>query len=140
MTDNTLVIRPFEAEEWSLYRDLRLRALQDSPDAFGSTYAAESGRADEDWAQRLARGTSSPDELPLVAECSGEPCGLAWVRIDGSAPAVAHLYQMWVSDKHRRRGVGRALLDAAAAWARAVGARSLELDVTCSNEAAVRLY
>jgi len=140
MTDNLLVIRPFLREEWPLYRDLRLRALQDAPDAFGSTFAAERDRTDDEWAERLARGAGSPDELPLVAEFNGEPGGLAWVRLEESEPDVAHLYQMWVAPSCRRRGVGRALLDASTAWARAMGAHQLELDVTCSNDAAVRLY
>lgn len=31
-------VRPIEAGEWRSYRDLRLQSLQDSPDAFASTY------------------------------------------------------------------------------------------------------
>src|SRR5690242_16234701 len=140
MTAHTLVVRQFLAEEWPVYRHLRLGALHESPDAYGSIYAAESGQTDAHWAERLARGVASDGELPLVAEFDGEPSGLAWVRIEENAPAEAHLYQMWVSPHCRRHGVGRALVDAAAAWARAMGARQFELDVTCDNEAAIRLY
>jgi ribosomal protein S18 acetylase RimI-like enzyme len=140
MADRALLIRPLLADEWPLYRDLRLRALRDSPDAYGSILDLEAAMTDAEWAERLARGAHSPDELPLTAECEGEPCGLAWVRLDDDTRESAHLYQMWVSDAHRRRGIGRALVDAAAAWARLVGARRLELDVTSNNEAAVRLY
>jgi ribosomal protein S18 acetylase RimI-like enzyme len=140
MTGSALVVRRFLPGEWSLYRDLRLRSLQDSPDAFGSTYALECDRADGDWAERLARGASAVDELPLVAEWKGEPSGLAWARIDATTPEVAHLYQMWVASECRRNGIGRALLDAAASWSRSMGAERIELDVTCSNEPAVRLY
>jgi hypothetical protein len=32
-------IRPIESHEWRMYRDLRLRSLTDSPDAFGTTLA-----------------------------------------------------------------------------------------------------
>jgi ribosomal protein S18 acetylase RimI-like enzyme len=140
MTAHTLVVREFLAGEWPVYRELRLRALQESPDAYGSIYAAESGQTDEEWAERLARGVTSEGELPLIAEFDGEPSGLSWVRIEESMPEAAHLYQMWVAPECRRHGVGRALVDAAAAWARAMGARQFELDVTCDNEAAIRLY
>ena len=137
---STLTVRSFAPDEWRLYRDLRLHALQESPDAFGSTYAHETQRFDREWASRLSRGVSSPWDLPLVAEVSAEPCGLAWVRIAEDAPAIAHLYQMWVTPKRRRQGIGRALLDAAVAWARKAGAHTIVLDVTGGNHDAMRLY
>jgi ribosomal protein S18 acetylase RimI-like enzyme len=140
MPNPTLVIRPFGADEWPRYREVRLRALRDSPDAYGSLLDVEVGLSDDEWAARLARGVDSTSELPMIAECDGAPCGLAWVRLDDDAPHTAHLYQMWVADDQRRRGVGRALVDAAAAWARVMGAQQLELDVTSNNEAAIRLY
>jgi hypothetical protein len=60
---------------------LRLRALADSPDAFGSTLAQEQDRDDAHWAARLAAGVEALS-LPLVAELGAEPVGLAWARID----------------------------------------------------------
>ena len=133
-------VRKLLADEWQLYRALRLRALRDSPDAFGSTYERESAFPDAEWIERLARGTISSGDLPLVAECDGEPCGLLWARVDESAPSTAHLYQMWVAPEQRRRGIGHELLDTAAEWARTIGVNTLELDVTIENDAAVRLY
>ncbi len=103
MTDAP-TIRAFSANEWRVYRDLRLRALADSPDAFGSTLAAETGGLDAEWARHLASSVDSPLNLPLVAEVRGEPIGLAWGRIDTSDPDLAALYQMWVAPSHR--GVG----------------------------------
>ena len=65
-------IRTFAQHEWAVYKDLRLRALADSPDAFGSTLAKEQNRSDAEWASRLAAGVNSWD-LPLVAEVDGKP-------------------------------------------------------------------
>jgi hypothetical protein len=90
MTDAP-TIRAFCANEWRVYRDLRLRALADSPDAFGSTLAAETGHLDAEWARHLASSVDSPLNLPLVAEVRGEPIGLAWGRIDTSDPDLAAL-------------------------------------------------
>ena len=140
MADHTPLIRPLLSDEWPLYRDLRLRALRDSPDAYGSILDIEAALTDAEWAERLARGVYSANELPLTAECDGEHCGLAWVKLAAASAESAHLYQMWVAVGHRRRGVGRALVDVAAAWARRMGAPHLELDVTSNNDAAVRLY
>ena len=133
-------IRTCATDEWRLYRDLRLRALADSPDAFGSTLAAEAGRPDAEWARRLASSADVRVSLPLVAELGGELIGLAWGRIDASAPDVAALYQMWVAPTHRGRGVGRKLLEAVIAWATAQNAAFLELGVTCGDSPARRLY
>jgi RimJ/RimL family protein N-acetyltransferase len=57
-------------------------------------------------------------------------------------PASAHVADigMMVAATHRRRGIGRALLDAAVVWARAAGVDKLELHVFPWNEPAIRLY
>lgn len=57
-------------------------------------------------------------------------------------PASAHVADlgMMVAASHRRRGIGRKLLDAAVAWARVVNVEKLELHVFPWNEPAIRLY
>ena len=47
---------------------------------------------------------------------------------------------LMVGREHRRRGFGRAVLAAAAEWARTHDVRKLELHVFPYNEAAIRLY
>ena len=139
MTDAP-IIRAFTADEWHVYKDLRLRALADAPDAFGSTLAAEEGRPDAEWSSRLASGADARWHLPLVAEIRGDPIGLAWGRIETSDPNVATLYQMWVAPSYRSVGAGRMLLEAVIAWAKARNAASLDLGVTWGDSPARRLY
>jgi RimJ/RimL family protein N-acetyltransferase len=57
-------------------------------------------------------------------------------------PASAHVADigLMVAKAARRRGVGRALLRAAAEWARGAGIRKLELHVFPWNEPAILLY
>ena len=57
-------------------------------------------------------------------------------------PASRHVADLglMVAAGHRRRGIGRALLDRAVAWAGEVGVRKLELHVFPHNEAAIALY
>lgn len=57
-------------------------------------------------------------------------------------PASRHVADLgvMVAASHRRRGIGRALLAQAVAWAREVGIRKLELHVFPHNEAAIALY
>jgi ribosomal protein S18 acetylase RimI-like enzyme len=135
-----IIVRRFAAHEWLLYRDLRLRALADSPDAFGSTFDREVARSDEEWRGRLSEGARSHRVLPLVAVSDEMPVGLAWSRLDDEEPDVAHLFQLWVAPEHRGKGIGSQLLEAVLAWAPSTGASVLRLGVTRGDSAAVRLY
>ncbi len=40
-------------DEWSRLRELRLRSLSESPDAFGGTLVAEKSFSEEDWRSKL---------------------------------------------------------------------------------------
>jgi ribosomal protein S18 acetylase RimI-like enzyme len=56
------------------------------------------------------------------------------------AQAYAYVSDLVVLPAHRRRGIGRALLERAEAYARGEGARVLRVGVLAKNEAAARLY
>lgn len=133
-------IRTFAPDEWRTYRDLRLRALADSPDAFGGTFDQEKDRPGTEWSSRLASGVESHKDLPLLAEVGREPIGLAWGRIESSNPNVANLYQMWIASNYRGRGAGQMLLEAVITWAKSVNMCYLALSVTCGDTPAMRLY
>ena len=140
MMVSTPVIRSFAFYEWRNYKNLRLRALGDSPDAFGRTLDQEKDRSDAEWSSRLALGVASHGDLPLLAEVGREPIGLAWGRIETFNPDVANLYQMWIAPSYRRLGAGKMLLESVIAWAAAVNVCYLALIVTCGDSPAMRLY
>ena len=140
MIDSTPTVRRFAANEWRVYRALRLHALRDAPDAFGSTLAREEAFPDDEWVQRLAKGADSPMDFPIVAEDDSRPVGLAWVRIDPVDAKVAELYQVWVDPTCRRRGVGRLVIDSALDWARSSGVRQMVLSVALGPSSALDFY
>ena len=57
-------------------------------------------------------------------------------------PASHHVADLglMVAESHRRRGIGKRLLEEAVTWARGVGIAKLELHVFPWNESALRLY
>jgi len=67
-------------------------------------------------------------------------CGIAGAYLEPEDATQAHLVSMWTAPSHRRRGVGRLLLDKVFAWAGRRGARNLCLLVTSNNRAAIRFY
>ena len=139
MLHDTPQIRIFEADEWPVYKALRLRSLADAPDAFGSTFSRENEFPDSKWISRLKTNPDSWD-LPLLAEVDGTPIGLVWGRIDSLVPRLANLYQMWVAPGCRQLGVGRMLLEEVIAWARSKNVADIELGVTVGNSPAEHLY
>ena len=82
-----------------------------------------------------------PDAAVFVAEEDGEIVGRLSIARDPHQASrhVADLGLM-VADGHRRRGIGRALLEQAVEWARAGGVLKLELHVFPWNEPAIHLY
>jgi GNAT superfamily N-acetyltransferase len=108
-------------------RAIRLRALADAPTAFGSTLAQEESFPERVWHERAARGAVADDLVTFIAERDGLWIGLATGLAedpDGSGPVLAG---MFVDPDERGHGVGRGLVEAVAAWARASGATCLYL-------------
>ncbi len=140
LTRALTLVRRLARHEWREYRELRLRALADSPSAFATTLADARARGDEDWSRQVALGAESPSEIALVAEMHSQLVGLVWSRIDDSDPHRAHLYQMWVDPDFRGLGAGRELLASAIRWVASVNARVIVLSVTCGDTPATRLY
>ena len=100
------------------------------------------------WDERRAavalRGAiESHDACVLVADDGGELVGLCTGYQD--IHSVRFGYRAWVEDLavhpgRRSEGVGKALLDAAKAWARERGATHLELDSADARADAHRFY
>ncbi len=116
-----MFVRPIAANEWRLYRSLRLRALRESPDAFASTYEREAIRSYDDWEARIAAAATSPGAQAFFAFQHGEPCGLVWCKSSEAEPDVVEVFQMGVDPVSRGIGAGRALLASAIDWAESRG-------------------
>jgi RimJ/RimL family protein N-acetyltransferase len=82
-----------------------------------------------------------PDAAVLVAEAPEGLVGRLSLARDPH-PASRHVADvgLMVALSHRRRGIGRALMQAAEEWAREAGVRKLELHVFPHNSAAIALY
>jgi GNAT superfamily N-acetyltransferase len=129
-------VRRLRADEWAAYRSIRLLALLDAPDAFGSTYQRELAFGDEEWQARI----SPPDGAVFVADGPDDLVGLAIGAPAPSNAGAAALFAMWVAPAARRLGVGRALIAAVKAWAIDAGYPRLGLGVTTTNAPAIALY
>lgn len=134
-----ITIEPISPENASIFKAARLRALQDTPSAFGSTYAKESQLTDADWVARANSWNGEKSILYMAME-TGAVIGIAGSHLDQNDPTQAHLISMWTAPTHREQGVGRLLVEEIVSWARLRNAVSLKLMVTSSNDSAAAFY
>jgi GNAT superfamily N-acetyltransferase len=73
-----------------------------------------------------------------VVEPTGEPIGAVWLGL--RPPAAAFVYDVHLRPEARGRGLGRATMEAAAAWCRTQGIRVLGANVQGSNVPARAMY
>ena len=100
------------ADRWREWRELRLAALKESPDAFGSTFREWSGPSDME--QRW-RGYFAQPGVNIVAELHGKRVGLVRAAPVKNGPFV-ELMSLWVDPCARGFGVGSALIAAVTQW------------------------
>lgn len=116
--------------------------------------ASEVGREPGDYLLTTDTWRSVSDERRYLRAVRRHADAAVFVALDGDQivgrlsvardphPASAHVADIGliVAASHRRRGIGRLLLDTAVAWARGSGIRKLELHVFPWNGPAIRLY
>ena len=118
---------------------MRLRALTSDPGAFGGRLEDAIEHDDDLWRKRASADPA--EAATFVAEdAQGTLVGMAvGARIQERRDA-AGLFGMWVAPEARGQGVGGALVDAVARWARSVGFERIGLGVATANMGVVAFY
>jgi ribosomal protein S18 acetylase RimI-like enzyme len=127
------VIRQTDGDDWQLLREVRLRALADSPDAFLETVEQTSAFPESVWRTRAAQ---SETQACFLCE-DGTGMVSCFVADD---PTTLFLVAMWVAVERRGSGVARDLVERVVDWAREHGAARVSLSVEPGNDRAARLY
>jgi ribosomal protein S18 acetylase RimI-like enzyme len=102
MIRSTQLLKP---SDWRQLREIRLKALQDSPAAFLSKYEQEAGWTDAQWSTEVARGRW------LVVTENGRRVALLGATPEADVPpSDRYLSYMWVAPSHRRAGLAMRLV------------------------------
>jgi ribosomal protein S18 acetylase RimI-like enzyme len=132
---HAIEIVALEADDWSMWRTVRLQALAEAPWAFGSKLEDWQGNGDTEarWRSRFA-------DVPYnaVALIGGEPVGQVGALVHDTASTL--LISMWVSPSARGRGVGDSLINAVIEWSSRRAATAVRLNVKTDNHRAISLY
>ncbi|GAA5504616.1 GNAT family N-acetyltransferase [Novipirellula caenicola] len=122
-----------------LFRSIRLRALQDSPGAFGSTYEAAIRRDHASWRDQILSTSDGIDRNTQFAFAADQCVGLAALYRDQDT-ASGEIVQMWVDPDQRGSPAASILLGQLRVWAAEVGIHHLVLSVTSINGRAIKFY
>jgi len=129
-----ITIRQVAADDWRTWREMRLNALRDAPDAFRTKLADWLGTGDLEprWRARLAAVPFN-----VIADLDGMPAGMVSAVHQGDE---VELISMWVAPFARGRGVGDALVDAVIGWEAVERSGRVVLCVMEGNDHAAALY
>lgn len=126
-------LRTIGPSDWKHFRAVRLRALADSPDAFGILLDDASAQAPDVWRARAA----GPGPV-VLAFTDDRPVAMGGLHLPGDADD-AFVWGMWVDPTSRGQGLGARILEQLLAGADREG-RPVVLHVTQGNDRARRLY
>ncbi len=131
-----LKIRQLTPQDAKVFKEFRLMALQDSPEAFGSTY--ESYKK----VKLLQVKKGLKNTVALAAFQDNKMVGTAGLSLFYFAKAAhkADINMTFVSKEVRGQGVGKKLMEAVFKKARQLKLEQLNLAVVADNKVAIRLY
>jgi len=134
VTDALATVRGVGPDDWVALRGIRLEALADTPEAYGSTLADVSTWPDERW--RLMAGRRAN----FLAELDGRVVGMVAGGMNSEWPGTRWMYAMYVTPDARGTGVADDLVNKVSQWARGEGVGQLYLSVTVTVARARAFY
>jgi ribosomal protein S18 acetylase RimI-like enzyme len=128
-------------ERWPEFRDLRLRALDTEPAAFGQTLATARDYPDELWKSRLLDVLENRSWI-VFAEVGGSLVGMlgAFQSEDDLERRNATIWGVYVDLVARGKGISTAMLEKLLSQLQGAGLLTATLAVNKEQAAAVRLY
>ena len=133
--------RQLGADDASAYWELRLEALQNSPEAFATSYEEAIQR--DNPIERIKGNFVVKGNFTFGAFDQYKLVGMVTLsqEINSKMKHRANIFAMYVSPTGRGKGMGKALMEMAIAQAKERGEiEKINLSVVSSNEAAKNLY
>src|SRR5665213_1143012 len=134
MSDTTLTIRRCVLDDWKELRTIRLEALADTPEAYGSTIEECSQWSDHQWMN------AASNRLFYLAERDGIVVGMVSGGFNDGRPGTRWLYGMYVTPSERGSGTAALLVQSIAEWAKSQGVGEIYLHVGSSVPRARAFY
>ena len=108
---NLIILKPSEVS-WQDYRNLRLRALKDEPQAFASSYEKEKEALDEEWQNQLKSDKNGNGDWVVLAGNGEQLVGMvgAWQSDEDKKNNIANIFGVFVVNEARGKGISKLLM------------------------------
>jgi ribosomal protein S18 acetylase RimI-like enzyme len=136
-------IRKLRETDAEAFWNIRLRALRDNPESFGASYEEILERGIAGVAQGLRKRPSAPEGVTFGAFEGTTLVGIAGFRQEEEAKKrhKGVIWGMYVPQELRGKGIGKALLQAAIAYAKTLpGLEQINLSVVLTSKEARHLF
>jgi ribosomal protein S18 acetylase RimI-like enzyme len=128
-------------DHWQEYRDLRLRALKEDPEAFSSSHAVSQDLPDEFWKKRLADALEGQRSWLLFAKDNDKLVGMIGAFVDDGSTDTATVVSVYVPKEERGKRISaRLMAEMLRALSETSSLRKAQLMVNVNQVPAVRLY
>ncbi|MGC2485482.1 MAG: GNAT family N-acetyltransferase [Acidimicrobiales bacterium] len=134
MAESSYRVRRVERADWAALRAIRLEALSDSPEAFGSTLSDTQLLTARQWRAKIAT------LVYFLAERDGTVVGMISGGYNDNRPGTHWIYGMYVTRSSRGTKAATLLVRAVIDWARGEGAREVYLHVAAAAPRARTFY
>ncbi len=135
---NDISVRGIRESDLAAYKALRLEALRDHPESFGTDYEEDLAQPQAVWVERVRKAVEDPDSRIVVADADGELAGMTGVfRSHGVKNRhAAHIWGVYVQPKYRGRRLVDQMIEEVLNWCRSREVRIVRLSATCVSPAA----
>ncbi len=136
-------VRRLTEADAEAFWNIRLRALRDNPESFGASYEEILERGIAGVTQGLRKRDAAPDDATFGAFEGTTLVGIAGFRREEQVKArhKGIIWGMYVPQEMRGKGIGKALLQAAIAYARTLpGLEQINLSVVLTSKEARHLF
>ncbi len=139
MMAKNIKVKTLKSDQWRIFKQLRLAALEQNPSSFGESLAEARRLSDGEWQARAQKSVDEQERDTLLAFASWEAVGMIFVFLK-EGRKVGSFGGLWVKKDFRRKGVGEQLVKKALAWLKDAGAKEVTFWNNAENEASTSLY
>jgi len=134
-----IIIKKVAVKNWEKFKEIRLEALKNNPEAFGSSYEEEVQRSDERWRISLA----NKNKTVFLALDRKIPIAIATISYESMIKMnhLANIYSVYVKPEYRGRAISSKLIKSILADVKKKKRiKKIKLNVVTTQLPAINLY